>query len=260
MLAPEVNTRPDRWPPFGFGDVGTYRRSIYLLADLVVGPTLFALGTSLLLLSAGFAVTLVGIPLLVVTLGLARAAGRFERARAASLLGVVVLPPPMVRGLRARVTDGAVSDAVHDGLLARNPCSRRTSPGAGGQRPYVASTEQMWALHDAIAEHLRPAILLGAFVGLRTAEVVGLRVERVDFTRGVVRPVQQRAGEPLKSDTARTRCRGSVGRRLRGDRRDRPADLDLGDPTSGPHGSTQGRRVAGGLSGSTTFATTWRHC
>jgi Putative sensor len=107
MLAPEVNTRPDRWPPFGFGDVGTYRRSIYLLADLVVGPTLFALGTSLLLLSAGFAVTLVGIPLLVVTLGLARAAGRFERARAARLLGEVVPPPPMVRGLRARVTDRA---------------------------------------------------------------------------------------------------------------------------------------------------------
>jgi hypothetical protein len=107
MLAPEVNTRPDRWPPFGFGDVGTYRRSVYLLADLVVGPTLFALGTSLFLLSAGFAVTLVGIPLLVVTLGLARAAGRFERARAARLLGVVVAPPPMVRGLRARVADRA---------------------------------------------------------------------------------------------------------------------------------------------------------
>src|SRR3712207_9409008 len=29
-----------------------------------------------------------------------------------------------------------MSDAVHDGLLARNPCSRRTSPGVGGQRPY----------------------------------------------------------------------------------------------------------------------------
>jgi integrase len=83
-------------------------------------------------------------------------------------------------------------------------CSWRTSPGAGGQRPYVATTEQVWALHDAIGDHLRPAILLGAFVGLRTAEVVGLRVGDVDFTRGIVRPVRQSGGEPLKSDVART--------------------------------------------------------
>jgi len=108
-----------------------------------------------------------------------------------------------VYALHSRLSQ-VMSDAVHDGLLARNPCSRRTSPGTGGQRPYVATTEQVWALHDTVAEHLRPAILLGAFVGLRTAEVVGLRVWDVDFMRGVVRPVQQGNGEPLKSETSRT--------------------------------------------------------
>jgi integrase len=108
-----------------------------------------------------------------------------------------------VYALHSRLSQ-VMSDAVHDGLLARNPCSRRTSPGAGGQRPYVATTEQVWALHDAVADHLRPAVLLGAFVGLRTAEVVGLRVWDVDFMRGVVRPVQQGDGEPLKSETSRT--------------------------------------------------------
>ncbi len=47
------------------------------------------------------------------------------------------------------------------------PCSRRrTTPGAGKPRPYVATTEQVWALHDAVTAHLRPAIILGAFVGL----------------------------------------------------------------------------------------------
>ena len=97
-----------------------------------------------------------------------------------------------------------MSDAVHDGLLARNPCSGRTTPGAGKPRPYVATTEQVWDLHDAVLEHLRPAILLGAFVGLRTAEVVGLRIADVDFMRGIVKPVQQRDGEPLKSETSRT--------------------------------------------------------
>jgi hypothetical protein len=59
------------------------------------------------------------------------------------------------------------ADAVHDGLVAKSPCSRRTSPAAGKQRPYVCTTEQMWALHDALPERLRAAVLLGAFAGLR---------------------------------------------------------------------------------------------
>jgi integrase len=108
-----------------------------------------------------------------------------------------------VYALHARLSQ-VMSDAVHDGILARNPCSRRTSPGAGSQRPYVASTPQVWALHDAMPEHLRPAILLGAFVGLRTAEVCGLRVSDVDFMRGVVSPAVQWPGDPLKTETART--------------------------------------------------------
>lgn len=97
-----------------------------------------------------------------------------------------------------------MSDAVHDGLLPRNPCSRRTSPGAGKQRPYIATTEQVWALHDAVPDHIRPAILLGAFVGLRTAEACGLRVVDVDFMRGIVRPTVQYPAEDLKSETSRT--------------------------------------------------------
>jgi integrase len=76
--------------------------------------------------------------------------------------------------------------------------------GAGKQRPYVATSEQVWALYDAFPEHLRPAVLLGAFVGLRTAEACGLRVADVDFMRGVVSPAVQWPAEPLKSETSRT--------------------------------------------------------
>lgn len=96
-----------------------------------------------------------------------------------------------------------MSDAVHDGIVQRNPCSRRTSPGGGKQRPYVATTEQVWAVHDAVPEHLQPAILLGAFVGLRVAEVCGLRVADVDFERGVIRPTFQYPASELKSETSR---------------------------------------------------------
>ena len=91
------------------------------------------------------------------------------------------------------------SDAVHDGLLGRNPCSRRTSPPMGRPKPYVATTEQIWALHDAMPEHLRVAVLLGAFSGLRIAEVSALRVSDVDFTRGVVHPKRQWPDRPLKT-------------------------------------------------------------
>jgi integrase len=91
------------------------------------------------------------------------------------------------------------SDAVHDNLLGRNPCSRRTSPPMGKKKLYVASTEQVWALHDATAEHMKAAVLLGAFGGLRVGEAAGLRISDVDFMRGIVHPVQQAGGAPLKT-------------------------------------------------------------
>lgn len=91
------------------------------------------------------------------------------------------------------------SDAVHDGLLGRNPCSRRTSPRRGSQKPYVATTEQVWSLHDAMPEHLRVAVLLGAFAGLRVSEAAGLRITDVDFIRGVITPAVQWRSRPLKT-------------------------------------------------------------
>ncbi len=69
---------------------------------------------------------------------------------------------------------------------------------------YLATTEQVWAIHDAMPEHLRVAVLLGAFAGLRIAEVSGLRVADVDFTRGVVHPEAAVAGQPAE-DTGQ-RC------------------------------------------------------
>jgi integrase len=69
----------------------------------------------------------------------------------------------------------------------------------GKPKVYVATTEQIWAIHDAMPDHLRVAVLLGAFAGLRVAEVAALRVSDVDFIRGVVHPVQQWPAKPLKT-------------------------------------------------------------
>jgi integrase len=96
------------------------------------------------------------------------------------------------------------SDAVHDGIVPRSPCSRRTSPPKGKQRAYVATTEQIWALHDAMPVRLRTAVLLGAFAGLRLAEACGLRVSDVDFMRGVISPAVQYPALPLKTEVSRT--------------------------------------------------------
>jgi hypothetical protein len=49
----------------------------------------------------------------------------------------------------------------------------------------------VWEMVDAMPEHLRPAVLLGAFAGLRVGEVCGLRLADVDFVRGVVYPKVQ---------------------------------------------------------------------
>lgn len=93
-----------------------------------------------------------------------------------------------------------LEDAVLDGLVPRNPCSRRTSPPMGKQKPYLATTGQVWALYDAMPDHFRPAVLLGALVGLRAGEACGLRVDDVDFMRGVVAPTEQHQGEDLKTE------------------------------------------------------------
>ena len=97
-----------------------------------------------------------------------------------------------------------MSDAVHDVIIPRSPCSRRTSPGQGQQRPYVATTEQLWALHDIVPERIRAAILLGALAGLRLAEACALRASDVDFMRGIIYPRVQYPAEPLKTDISKT--------------------------------------------------------
>ncbi len=108
-----------------------------------------------------------------------------------------------VYALHARLAQ-VLSDAVHDGVLTRSPASRRTSPKAGAQRPYVASTAHVWALHDSLPPRFRAGLLLAAFAGLRLAEVCGLRVSDVDFMRGIVSPARQYPDETLKTETSRT--------------------------------------------------------
>jgi hypothetical protein len=107
-----------------------------------------------------------------------------------------------VYALGARLSQ-IMGDAVHDGIIPRNPCSRRTSPGAGEQRAHVAKTEQIWAVCEAMPERYRTSILLGAFVGLRLAETYShLWLDRDESARSTVAAVlADRAG---LADSVRT--------------------------------------------------------
>jgi integrase len=69
---------------------------------------------------------------------------------------------------------------------------------------YVATTEQVWQLYELFPERMRLAVVLGAFVGLRLSEACGLRVEDIDFLRGVVFPKIQYPARPLKTKISKT--------------------------------------------------------
>ncbi len=109
--------------------------------------------------------------------------------------------PSYINRLHGRLAQ-IMTAAAEDGLILHSPCSRKTAPGGGKQRPYVITTQQMWEFHAAMPPELQVAVLLGALAGLRTAEACGLRPGDVDLALGVVRPRVQFPAEPLKSEAS----------------------------------------------------------
>lgn len=103
-----------------------------------------------------------------------------------------------VNALHARLRH-ILDDAVLDGCIGKSPVSKRTAPKAGEGRTYVATTEQIWALHDAIEDSYRPVVLLGAFAGLRLGELMGLREGDIDFMGATITPAVQDTGPKLKT-------------------------------------------------------------
>lgn len=84
--------------------------------------------------------------------------------------------------------------AVEDDLIARSPCRgvRLPADRVKVQRP-VAGAEDILRLADEVGPKWRCAVLLGA-LGLRRAEVFGLRVGSIDFLRRTL-TVERTLGE-----------------------------------------------------------------
>ncbi len=74
------------------------------------------------------------------------------------------------------------SGAVADGVLGASPCPKRVKLPQVDDTPVIPLTvDQVRAIHDAIVERYRPAILAGAGCGLRVSEVLGLTKPSVRF-------------------------------------------------------------------------------
>jgi signal transduction histidine kinase len=109
-----------------FAERRTYLTTLYLLLGLPLGVFWFTVLVTFASVGLGMLITLVGIPILVATLLLARWCGHTERLRARGLLGVEVADPVPLprsgsnwwwRGLRQLVTDSLTWRSFLYGIL-----------------------------------------------------------------------------------------------------------------------------------------------
>lgn len=94
--------------------------------------------------------------------------------------------------------------AVDEGLLRKSPCIKSSSPAAGKREQNIPTVAQVWDLYDDVPVGLKPAVLLGAFSGLRASEAVAIHETRdVDYMQGLVKPLLQHGGAKLKTESSK---------------------------------------------------------
>ncbi|WP_456824166.1 tyrosine-type recombinase/integrase [Cellulomonas sp. P5_E12] len=89
--------------------------------------------------------------------------------------------------------------AVADRRIVVSPCSDLSVPKPRKAKVVPMTTEQVFALADAMLPKYRAAVILSAGTGLRLGEVLGLSVSHIDFLRRHVvvdRQLVQIAGQP----------------------------------------------------------------
>ena len=78
--------------------------------------------------------------------------------------------------------------AMDDNLIARHPCTGKSvkKPKPGRKKVVPWPEERVWTVQGKLPDRFRVLVDLGAGLGLRQGECLGLAVEDVDFLRGVV--------------------------------------------------------------------------
>lgn len=98
--------------------------------------------------------------------------------------------------------------AISRGELAINPCTDLQLPAVRGRRERFASPDEATALIAATPEGDRTIWATAMYAGLRLGELRALRVEDVDFARGVIRV--ERGWDPVKGEI---KLKSHAGRR-----------------------------------------------
>ncbi|MFJ9375755.1 tyrosine-type recombinase/integrase [Streptomyces sp. NPDC101455] len=88
---------------------------------------------------------------------------------------------------------GALSAAVDDGYLSRNPVSARSvkPPAVDPKRVVPWSAERVFAVQAAMPARYRAMVDLGAGCGMRQGEILGIAVDALDFDSDTLHVVQQ---------------------------------------------------------------------
>ena len=85
------------------------------------------------------------------------------------------------------VLSGMFADAVANKVLRENPCEGTRLPDDDEGPPIVPlNREEVRAIHAAMPEHLRAAVVLAAGTGLRVSEVLGLTADRLPILKRLV--------------------------------------------------------------------------
>ncbi|MFI9026940.1 tyrosine-type recombinase/integrase [Streptomyces sp. NPDC053560] len=102
------------------------------------------------------------------------------------------VPGSYGRAIYANVR-AALSAAVDDGYLNRNPVSARSvkPPALDPKRVMPWSAERVFAVQAAMPERYRPMVDLGAGCGMRQGEILGIAVDALDFDSDTLHVVQQ---------------------------------------------------------------------
>ncbi|MEV4965651.1 tyrosine-type recombinase/integrase [Streptomyces sp. NPDC024062] len=102
-----------------------------------------------------------------------------------------------VRGSYARTiysnVRAALSAAVDDGHLPRNPCAARSvrPPTVDTKRVTPWTTERLFAVRAGMPERYQAMVDLGGGCGLRQGEILGIAVDAIDFRSDMLHVVQQ---------------------------------------------------------------------
>ncbi len=102
--------------------------------------------------------------------------------------GAALAPPAIHRAVQT--LDRCLEAAVDEGLISMNPAAQLALPKIEPQPMRFLSDDELWRLVEAIDARYRGFVLLAGFCGLRLAELLALRWERVDLAHHRVEVVE----------------------------------------------------------------------